>query len=499
MAFDRIEADIRRPGVYSEENARGAVSGSAPRPKEVCLIGILGSAATIAEAELYLVADADSGEDAVGRGSMLSHMIRTYKEADPHAELWVCGLDNVTGTKATVDTVFSGTATAAGVVVLRVAGKKISIAVEVGDDATDLGDAIDTAIASAEHTDVPVTSSNTTGTVSWTAKEDGTHGNFIRISVNKGQDESMPAGLALTGGDEDQYLATGATDPDIDTALAVVGSKHFPVVVSGFVDTTNHGKLQDWADAQWDPAEKKEVITVVATCDTFANTVTDGNAENSKLQSMGAPGQVPQTPWVVAAAYAAEIAKNWRNDPNRPMQTSYLVEGQETLYGIDPPDTPWTGNQIETLLRDGLAPIEFDRVGKPQIVRATTTYQTNAAGVPDVSYLDATTILNLMRIFYDIRVTYSSAWPNAKLASDGNAFAPGQVVCTPGESRKTLSDLYEDWVYEAACEDQEGFEEDLSITIGGAANDRLDHILKPRLVQGARVFAFQIGFQLGAA
>lgn len=500
IAFDRIGSP-RTPSVQIEENARGAVQGSSVRPNRVLLVGLLGSAATLAAATLYQVPDEDTGVDAVGEGSMLAHMVRSAFRQYPHAEYWVAGLANPSGTNASVDTVFSGAATAAGTVVLRVAGKKIDIPVAVGDSATDVGDAIDTEIALARNNELPVTSSNTTGTVTWTAKEDGVHGNYIRVSINRdASDPPIPAGLALTGGDEDQFLGSGATDADIDTALTAVGNNWFSVVVSGFADTTNHGKLQDWADGQWAPDVAQEVIAVAGTCDSYANTVTDGNAENSKLMVLAAPGLVPQTPWVVAAVVGARIAENWVRDPNRPMQRSYLLEAQGTLYGIDAPvgQAKFTASQIETLLSDGVAPISFDRVGKPQLVRVITTYQTNSAGVPDASYLDATTLLNLMNFFYQHRVRFLLRHPDSKLAADGTRFSPGQVVATPGSIRADMLELYDEFESDGLVQDAEGYADDLVVGINEGDPNRVDVLCKPRLVVGLRVIAIQVGFQLGA-
>ena len=50
------------------------------------------------------------------------------------------------------------------------------------------------------------------------------------------------------------------------------------------------------------------------------------------------------------------------------MQNTFLAEGQETLYGIDAPTSAaqFTASQIETLLRDGITPLEYP-VGKPKI------------------------------------------------------------------------------------------------------------------------------------
>lgn len=501
MGFDTIPDSIRKPGAYQEENARSALSGPVSRPLRVLIIGIQTSTATRAEATLALCPDGDTAETDHGRGSPIAHTVWAFKKQDPHSEVHTIALDPAAGTNATITTVFSGTATAAGTVALQIAGKRIEIPVTVGMTHTQLGDAIDTEIALARNTDLGVSSSNALGTVTWTCVDDGSHGNQIRILVNPRSTDKMPAGLALTAGDADQYLASGATDPDVDTALAGVGNEDFQIVVCGLTDTTNLGKVQDWLSTQWGYAVKKEGHAVAAYCGTFANTQTAGNAENSKHMTLWGPGKIPQTPWVVAGVMGGRVAQNYRVDPNRPMQNTFVAEGQEGLYGIDAPFAAdkFTDAQIETLLTDGIACIEYV-VGKPKVVRAITTYQTNASAVPDTSYLDTTTLLNLMNIFFQTRAMWESRYPNHKAAADGQSFAPGTPVVQPTTLRGSLLDLYDDMVEPGWVEDAKGYAEDLSITYPGGASDagRFDVVAKPRLVQGARVLAMQHQFKLGA-
>jgi phage tail sheath gpL-like len=500
IAFDNIAATIRKPGIYQEENNRRALSGVAGRPSRALIVGLQTSTATQSEATLLAVPDADTAETYFGRGSMVAQMVRAFKRQNPHTELYACALDPASGTNATVDTVFSGTATAAGTVALSVAGRRIEIPVAVGDTATNVGDAIDTEIALAKNTDLGVTSSNTTGTVTWTADDDGTHGNQIRIIVSPRETDSIPAGLTLTGGDEDQYLASGATDADVDTALTAVGNEDFQIVACGFTDTTNLGKVQDWLATQWGPTVKKEGHSVAGYTGTLANTTSAGNAENSKHMTLIGPGKIPQTPWIVAAVGAARVARNWEVDPNRPMQNTFLVEGQEDIYGIDAPKAAdkFTDAQIETLLSDGVACIEYV-VGKPKIVRMITTYQTNASAVPDTSYMDTITMLNLMNYFYQWRVMLSTKYPNSKAAANNTSFAPGVAIVQPVTLEGDAADLYEDMIDQGWVQDLDGFVEDLNIVYPGGSSDsgRFDIQTAPRLVVGARVFALQHQFILG--
>lgn len=86
---------------------------------------------------------------------------------------------------ATSELVLSGTATEDGTLTLKVYDAEtytIDIAVSTDDTETDIGDAIDTAMALK--TDLPVSSANVAGTVTFTALDSGTIGNNYPISFS---------------------------------------------------------------------------------------------------------------------------------------------------------------------------------------------------------------------------------------------------------------------------------------------------------------------------
>lgn len=498
IAFDNVSAVIRKPGVYQEENNRRAVQGVAPRPSRAVILGLQTATATIAEATLIAVPDADTAETYFGRGAMVAQMVKAFKRQNPHTELYVCALDPASGTNSTISVQFTGTSTAAGTLALGIAGRRIEIAIPSGTANTAIPALVTTELALAKNTDLGVTAADATlGECSFTADDDGTHGDQIRILVNPRDTDALPAGITIGAGDDDQYLAGGATDADVDTALTAIGNEDFQHVVCGFTDTTNLGKVQDWLVTQWGPAVKKEGHAYAAYCGTLANTTTAGNAENSKHMDLVGPGKIPQTPWIAAAVYGARCARNWEVDPNRPMQNTYLAEGQEDIYGIDAPKSAdkFTDAQIETLLSDGVACIEYV-VGKPKIVRAITTYQLNASSVPDESYMDTITMLNLMNYFYQWRVMLTTKHPNSKAAADGTSFNPGVAVVQPSTLVGDAGDLYEDMIREGWVQDLDGFLDDLTIAYPGGSSDygRFDIQTAPRLVVGARVFALQHQF-----
>lgn len=121
---------------------------------------------------------------------------------------------------ATGSIAFSGTATADRSFQIVVVDKfqyTITIDVLTGDSATDVGDAVVTALLALSN--APVIPSNSTGTVTFTATNAGTCGNFYGIEIIG----DLPAGITavLTG------FSGGATDPTLTSIFDVVGEQRY--------------------------------------------------------------------------------------------------------------------------------------------------------------------------------------------------------------------------------------------------------------------------------
>ena len=63
-----------------------------------------------------------------------------------------------------------------------------------------------------------------------------------------------------------------------------------------------------------------------------------------------------------------------------------------------------------------------------RIERAITTYQTNAFGDADVSYLDSETLHTLAYIIRNLKSVITSKYPRHKLANDGTKYGPGRQL-----------------------------------------------------------------------
>ncbi len=131
----------------------------------------------------------------------------------------VIGVDAAAGTAATGTVAFTGTATADGSFTVSVVDEEqlsVTVAVTSGDTNTVVAAAIDAAIDNL--VDAPFTPSNLTGTLTLTANDVGTIGNFYGIKVS-----GAAAGLTyvITG------FASGATDPTVTTILDAIDGRRY--------------------------------------------------------------------------------------------------------------------------------------------------------------------------------------------------------------------------------------------------------------------------------
>lgn len=214
----------------------------------------------------------------------------------------------------------------------------------------------------------------------------GAAGDDITLQLNRlgtAGGEALPAGVALT-------LAQptgGAGAPDLAAALAAVGDEPFEFIIHPFTDAASLNALRDWMNdtaGRWSWVKQLYGHCYAAKRGTLGDLVAFGSARNDPHHTVhGFEPQVPQPAWEVAAAYGARTAVFISADPARPTQTGVLT-------GIDaaPAGQRFMLDERQTLLTSGVA-TAYVEGGEYRIERAITTYQKNAFGAEDDSYLTA--------------------------------------------------------------------------------------------------------------
>lgn len=137
-----------------------------------------------------------------------------------------------------------------------------------------------------------------------------------------------------------------------------------------------------------------------------------------------------------------------------------------------------------------------DAGGLVLIERLITTYQTNAYGVDDASYLDIETMRTLAYLRLTVRARIATKFPRHKLAADGTQFGPGQAIVTPNIIRAELVALFMDWMDAGLAEGLEQFKRDLLVQRSATDPNRVDAVIPPDVINQFRVFAAQVQFRL---
>lgn len=490
VSFSNIPSDIRVPLFYAEVDNSMANSGASSLRR--LIIGQVNDDADGPEiGQLTLVSRTSEAKDIGGVGSMLASMHARWRAIDVAGEVWCLPLKVATGEAATGTVTVTGSVESAGLVNLYVAGQRVRALAVAGTSA----EAVATALAAAinEAIDLPVTATVAAGVVTLQAKFKGELGNDIQLQLNRlgrVNSEVTPAGLTIvtTG------MIGGVGSPDAAAALAALGDEEFEFIAQPWSDADTLDAWKDTMDdsaGRWSWAKQLYGHVYSAKRGTLGELVAAGRLRNDPHVTVhGFERGVPQPVWEVAAAWAARTAVFISADPARPTQTG-------SLAGIDPAAASdrFTLTERQSLLTSGIATASYSG-GSYRIERAITTYQRNAYGQADDSYLDSETLHQSAYVIRYLRSIITSKYGRHKLANDGTRFGPGQAIVTPKVIRGELVAAYGALERDGIVENAEMFNQYLIVERDANNPNRLSVLFPPDLVNQLRVFALLYQFRL---
>lgn len=488
ISFNNIPTTLRLPWCYIEFDNSRAVQGDTDQPYTVLLVGQKLSSGTAAKEVPVLIISEAQAKTLFGAGSMLSMMVNAFRKTDSFTKTWALPLDDdATGVASTGTLTVAGTATAAGTICLYVSGVRLTVGVKANDAAADIAAAIAAAVNAK--TELPVTASAATGTVTLTCKWKGLTGNELDVRHSYYTDEALPAGvtLAITA------MSSGTANPDVESGLAAMGDTvHYNIIVFPYTDGNNLKLLDEELDDRWGPLRQLEGLAFTGKRGTVAELGTFGNSYNTQNLCVIHGEGVPNAPFEIAAA-AAGLASYYGNiDPARPFQTLELT-------GILAPkiEDRFTFQERNMLLYDGISSWKVDDASAVRAERFITTYKKNGAGADDRSYLDVNTPLTLGRLRYSLRNFLLLRYPRHKLASgDITQFGAGQAIATPDSVKGDVIAWYQRQITKGLAEDIDTFKNGLIVERNADDECRLDILLTPDVVNQLRVLAAQMQFIL---
>jgi len=490
VPFSNIPANLRVPLFYAEVDNSQANSGA--QTQRSLIIGQITASGNGVVNVPVLGQGVSDAKAKGGLGSMLALMTDAYVRADDFGEVWFLPLADAAGGVAATGTVLiAGTPTATGVISLYIAGQLLSLTVTTGELAADIATALAALVNSSS--DLPVTATAATATVTLTAKNKGLGGNEIDLRLNyqgSSSGEAAPEGLTLTL----TQMASGATNPTLDTALANLGDEPFDFIVCPYTDTSSLNALKNLLNdktGRWSYANQVYGHVFAAQRGTVSALSTAGNARNNQHESIMGFYNSPSPAWIWAADVAGTAAVALRADPGRPLQTL-------TLSTVLAPPSPsqFILGERNTLLWDGISTFMVGSDGTVAIENLITTYQQNAFGAADDSYLQVETLFLLMFVLRAQRSLVTSKYSRVKLAANGTRFAPGSAIVTPNTIKADLIAQYGEMEFNGFVQDAAGFAKGLIVEKNSANPNRVDVLWPGTLINQLRIFALLAQFRL---
>lgn len=469
-----ISTEIEAPFVGTEIDGSGAQSDSPDKPKAAVCIGFRKSTGAVLEAVPFLVTSDEVADLAADRRSMLADMLRNFRKANPTTELWGIAINEPSGGTAGTQTITPvGTATAAGTIIFRVGGYRISVDVAVGDDPTAIAASIAAAFQLADNAGLPGTTAAASGVATFTNSHKGAY--EVKITVGGYPGETLPAGVSAVN------IAAGATAAGamtITTATDVLGSRAYDRVVLGMHSDTILDSVEATLAARWGANVELDGIAVCAHIGASLSTITTytaAPARNSPYSVVVAgPDTAFQAPaWRVAAIVAGlDLSEALCNTPR-----SGLV-----LPGIQ----PGTGTQFDLaqrsiLIKAGASTLRVDAGGNVVIDRLVTTYQKNGAGAVDKLFQNVGTMAAIAYLRWLWRNRILLKYPRHLLGDDGAQAAPGVPLVTPSTMRAEAAAMHKEASDLGLLDSSTlaAFLEALSVTRPTGDNNRLNVIMSP--------------------
>lgn len=401
----------------------------------------------------------DSSEDGLlGQTSMGAGMVREFKKYNEVSQLDILPIEDASGTQGTAVFAISGTATDNGTLFFTLASEKnhrYQIDVLIDDTAEEIGDALD--VLTAADGDAPFATSNTTGTVTATADQDGTLCNDWDIKI-----EGSVAGIAvaLTG------WTGGATDPTLTTLLDAIANIRYQTIIWPSVFPT--ATLQALLDARFNVdnnvMDGRGILTILGTLAAAKAIVASLNSQNLIFEwnvtvdtATHKGAATPEMPDIISAQVGALRALRLTDEANL-TQFMTTVSPRDQFGGVHMASSPYQNTQLPNLpIADPVdVPSQEDQteaednalsiVGPNQAFNRTimsamvTTYLTDGGGNPDESYKYLNFVDTISTIREFIVVNCKSRYAQTRL-TDGDLEA-GLDMANEGSIRTFLKRLY---------------------------------------------------------
>jgi Mu-like prophage tail sheath protein gpL len=428
ISFSTIPGNIRRPGVYVEENTSNALQGLQPANDNIVILAQMTSSGIATPLVPQPIFDAGTAQLQFGAGSVAHLTAQAALAANPYARISVMPLLDMSGTTKATGTVVIGdtTASANGQLNVWVGDQLVQYPFLAGDSKASIAAGLMGVLAPIAQ-QLPVTDTSSAGTVTFTAKNGGIVGNHIALGAQ------ATAGLASVTA---TAMASGATDSTVGpytttgTPLNLIQGAGYTVVVNTIPSATALGQVTAFNTFVSGAMEQRPCVQIAATTDlvgtqaavvALAAGLNDGRTSLGYMSYANGGAQAKSEAYKIAGAYAGVIGL--QSDPAVPYDGLILANIASPAV-VD----RFSRSAEEYLFNNGVAPFDVAPGDAVEIVRAITTYTVNSLAIPDITLLDINTIRTLDYVRAQIRARLANTFVRAKLTAKIAASIKDQVV-----------------------------------------------------------------------
>jgi phage tail sheath gpL-like len=499
VSFNSIAPYWKPPGVNIEVDPSQA--GTPVNLKFANLVAIAKGGVAPMDIPVAVGTQADA-DYFFGPGSMAANMFRVFFTLNRSQVLFITPIaEPVAGVAATGTITVTAAPTVAGTLALYVGSKKVPVGIGSADTTAQVATKIAAAINA--DTTLPVTATSSTATVTVTCKWKGIDGNDIRMEVNYRTfygGEYLPTTLALTIANSG-FLTGGTGIPDFTTAIANFGDQPYKFIGLPWSDSGTYSVFDTefgFSDSgRWGWIRQVYGQIFSARRGIYSALFSYGPTNNSPvISTLAIENTAPSPVYEWVAAYTAQAAKGFTNDPARPLQTlaltGILPARREARFNL----TQLNGLATVGLAIQGTDVYSYAGSGIPMILREQSNYQRNTLGLADNAYELMTTLATLDEIFTRLRQSITNKFPRHKLANNGTRFAPGQDVVTPNIIKAELISEYAGMEFDALVENRQAFKDNLIVVRSSIEPNSVDVLYPPDLVNQLRRFNVRAQFRL---
>jgi phage tail sheath gpL-like len=255
-------------GLYPKTTLTLSAAGQVPDVKArmplILAQGISGGSFTNGALVTNIGNDVNAGNNLCGAGSMGALMINEFKRINTYIQLdAIIVSDNGSGVAATGSIAMTASSPVSGSFTLNIGSKRLNtytILTTASSTATTIGDSIEAAVNADANS--PVSASNSSGTVTFTAKSKGTCGNNMNIHIS-----ALPSGVGATI----TAFSSGATDPSLSGVLDKIDTSRYDIIAPVSFLSTIKTHLEDKFNVD---NKLLDGVGFVAKTDTYSNSQT---------------------------------------------------------------------------------------------------------------------------------------------------------------------------------------------------------------------------------